>query len=72
MSQKTTQIKLSFADKEILAEALNLMHHGQKRRMNKLIRMGENLYRTVNSEKSKLDAIKEFVGAFVPDEPIWR
>ena len=68
MSQKTTQIKLSFADKEILAEALNLMHHGQKRRMNKLIRMGENLYRTVNSEKSKLDAIKEFVGEFVPDE----
>ena len=40
MAKKATQMELSYAEKEMLSEALNLIHHGQKRRMKKLKMMG--------------------------------
>ena len=68
MAKKATQMELSYAEKEMLSEALNLIHHGQKRRMKKLIMMGERLIDTLGSDQRKSDAIAESIEQFVPNE----
>lgn len=68
MAKKATQMELSYAEKEMLSEALNLIHHGQKRRMKKLIMMGERLISTLAMDARKSDAIAESMEQFVPNE----
>lgn len=68
MAKKADQMQLSFAEQEMLSEALNLLHHGQKRGMKKLIMMAERLIHSLDMDARKSDAIAESMKQFVPDE----
>lgn len=67
MAQKT-QLRLTPSQKNSLAEAMNLMHHGEKTGDPTMSNVGDMVYATFADNPQKIDALAEFEATFEYDK----